>query len=189
MSTIRLSGTTSGHYDLTVPAVAGTNSIDLSNLAVKDTNGNITGVGGPTPSFMATASASTTNNASNTAAKFPFNTVQFNIGGGTYDTTNHRWTPGIAGWYMIHGNVVMKDYQDNNNYEQQNVAIRRNGSEVNFVRRHLTGLHAAGSYNTISINIPIQLGTTDYVEVWSSCYNTNFDMIHFGSWFSGFRVN
>ena len=34
MSSIRLSGSTSGHYDLTVPAVAGTNSIDLSKLIV-----------------------------------------------------------------------------------------------------------------------------------------------------------
>ena len=32
MSSLRLSGTTSGYYDLTVPAVAGTNSIDLSTL-------------------------------------------------------------------------------------------------------------------------------------------------------------
>ena len=37
MSTIRLHGSTSGHYDVTVPAVAGTNSIDLSNLATTNT--------------------------------------------------------------------------------------------------------------------------------------------------------
>ena len=41
MSSIRLSGSSSGYYDLTVPAVAGTNSIDLSNLPVKDSNGNL----------------------------------------------------------------------------------------------------------------------------------------------------
>ena len=41
MSTIRLSGTSSGYYDLTVPAAAGTNSIDLSNLPVKDSSGNL----------------------------------------------------------------------------------------------------------------------------------------------------
>ena len=41
MSTIRLSGSSSGYYDLTVPAVAGTNSIDLSKLPVKDSNGNL----------------------------------------------------------------------------------------------------------------------------------------------------
>lgn len=54
MSSIRLSGTTSGHYDLTVPAVAGTNSIDLSNLPVKDSSNNLNitgklGVGTTTP--------------------------------------------------------------------------------------------------------------------------------------------
>ena len=40
--------------------------------------------------------------------------------------------------------------------------------------RHLTGLHYSAGYNTISIMIPVQLDTDDYVEVWSSCYNTNF---------------
>ena len=48
MSTIRLSGTSSGYYDLTVPAAAGTNSIDLSDLPVKDSNGNL-GIGTNSP--------------------------------------------------------------------------------------------------------------------------------------------
>ena len=48
MSTIRLSGTSSGYYDLTVPAAAGTNSIDLSNLPVKDSNGRL-GIGTSSP--------------------------------------------------------------------------------------------------------------------------------------------
>ena len=43
MSSIRLSGTSSGYYDLTVPAVAGTNSIDLSNLVVGNTAASLTG--------------------------------------------------------------------------------------------------------------------------------------------------
>jgi len=43
MSTIRLSGATSGHYDLTVPAIAGTNSIDLSILVVDNTATTLTG--------------------------------------------------------------------------------------------------------------------------------------------------
>ena len=42
MSSIRLSGSTSGYYDLTVPAVAGTNSIDLSNLVTDNHTGNLT---------------------------------------------------------------------------------------------------------------------------------------------------
>ena len=38
MSTIRVSGDTSGYYDLTVPSSAGTNTIDLSKLVVRDAN-------------------------------------------------------------------------------------------------------------------------------------------------------
>ena len=48
MSSIRLSGSTSGHYDLTVPAVAGTNSIDLSKLPVLAANNKL-GIGTTSP--------------------------------------------------------------------------------------------------------------------------------------------
>ena len=64
MSTIRLSGTTSGHYDLTVPAVAGTNSIDSSNLAVKDSSGNL-GIGTASPNSYSGYTALTLDNATN----------------------------------------------------------------------------------------------------------------------------
>jgi len=39
MSTIRVSGDSSGYYDLTVPSVAGTNTIDLSKVIKKDSSG------------------------------------------------------------------------------------------------------------------------------------------------------
>lgn len=42
MSSIRLQGATSGYYDLTVPAAAGTNSIDLSTLVTTNSSGNLT---------------------------------------------------------------------------------------------------------------------------------------------------
>ena len=48
MSTIRLSGTSSGYYDLTVPAAAGTNSIDLSKLPVLAANNKL-GIGTTSP--------------------------------------------------------------------------------------------------------------------------------------------
>jgi len=41
MSTIRVSGDTSGYFDLTVPSAAGTNTIDLSKLPVKDASDNL----------------------------------------------------------------------------------------------------------------------------------------------------
>ena len=42
MSSVRLSGSSSGYYDLTVPAAAGTNSIDLSTLVTNNHTGNVT---------------------------------------------------------------------------------------------------------------------------------------------------
>ena len=44
MSSIRVSGNTSGHYDLTVPDVAGSNTIALDKIVVADSNGFV-GVG------------------------------------------------------------------------------------------------------------------------------------------------
>ena len=48
MSSIRVSGNTSGYYDLTVPDVAGTNTIPLNQVVTHDGNGNL-GIGTTTP--------------------------------------------------------------------------------------------------------------------------------------------
>ena len=48
MSSIRVSGNTSGHYDLTVPDVAGSNTIALDKIVVTDSNGNV-GIGTTDP--------------------------------------------------------------------------------------------------------------------------------------------
>ena len=48
MSSIRVSGNTSGHYDLTVPDVAGSNTIALDKIVVTDSSGNV-GIGTDSP--------------------------------------------------------------------------------------------------------------------------------------------
>ncbi len=57
MSSIRVSGNTSGHYDLTVPDVAGANTIALDKIVVTDSNGNL-GIGSTSP--LSTASTTVT---------------------------------------------------------------------------------------------------------------------------------
>ena len=52
MSSIRVSGNTSGYYDLTVPDVAGQNTIPLNQVVTTDSNGNL-GIGTTTPTFGA----------------------------------------------------------------------------------------------------------------------------------------
>ena len=78
-----------------------------------------------TPCFSATIGSGLTNQSNNVAIKIPFNTATFNQGGGTFDTSNYRYTPGVAGVYMFGTSVNLKDYNDDNDYQQQNVSIRK----------------------------------------------------------------
>lgn len=123
MSTIRLSGTSSGYYDLTVPAVAGTNSIDLSNLPVKDSSNNLNitgklGVGTTTPhgtyllkvgpvnttetiavqsagggSETIMQSVSGSDSRIGSSANTPLNLITNNVSRMTIDTSGHVTTP------------------------------------------------------------------------------------------------
>ena len=122
MSTIRLSGTTSGHYDLTVPSTAGTNSIDLSKLPVKDAS-NIIPVdglkhtGGTTTMTFDSAGRVTTPSqpyfeacfgstgwtdyaTGGTWVKLDMDATITNVGN-HYDTTNKRFVAPVTGKYFF----------------------------------------------------------------------------------------
>jgi hypothetical protein len=60
MSSIRVSGNTSGHYDLTVPDVAGSNTIALDKIVVTDSNGNV-GIGTTSPVYKLHVNSGATN--------------------------------------------------------------------------------------------------------------------------------
>ena len=76
MSSIRLSGSTSGYYDLTVPAVAGTNSIDLSNLVINGQSSIGIGTASPTSELhFNTASPIVKVEATNQSSGLRVNTI------------------------------------------------------------------------------------------------------------------
>ena len=145
---------------------------------------------GNTPCFSATIGTGLTNQSNNVAIKIPFNTATFNQGGGTFDTSNYRYTPGVAGVYMFGTSVNLKDYNDDNNYQQHNVSIRKNGSDAYYNRIQF----ASGTFQASAYNLPltvlglVQMDADDYVEVWASCYNANFDVHNSGSRFYGFKL-
>ena len=174
------------------------NAVTVDKLATSGTlpaldGSALTGITN-TPCFYATFSVNLNNQANNTAVKVPFNATTFNQGGGTFDTSNYRWTPGVAGVYQIGATVNMKDYNDNNNLQQQNVAIRKNGSEVYYNRIQLAaqsgsyGLQGSAYNPLLTVLGLVQLDADDYVEVWASCYNANFDVHNSGSRFYGFKL-
>ena len=143
-----------------------------------------------TPCFYATFSSNLNNQSNNVAVKIPFNATSFNQGGGTFDTSNYRWTPGVAGVYQIGATVNLKDYGNDSHFQQQNVSIRKNGTDVYYNRIQLSASYFQGdAYNPILTVLGlVRLDADDYVEVWGSIYGGNFDVHSNGSRFYGFRL-
>ena len=171
----------------------GTNAMTVSSGGVVGFTNAPTGIGN-TPCFSSTFSSPLNTQANNTPVKVRFNNATFNQGGGTFDTSNYRYTPGVAGVYMFGTTVTMKDSGDNNNLQQQNVAIRKNNSEVFVNRIQLAaqsgsyGLQGSAFNAILTVTGLVQMDADDYVEVWASCYNANFDLRPEYSRFYGFKL-
>ncbi len=117
-----------------------------------------------TPCFRALASAGI-NVDTATWTKFPFNLVDgtgtgnpsFNTGG-TFDTTNYRWTPGLIGKYFVSAALTWYETGDATKFE---VGILMNGT-TNVLR---STRDYESNYGTISCNGIINVeNTTDYYE-------------------------
>jgi len=150
MSSMVLSGDTSGTVTVTVPAVAGTNTATLPAAT-----GTVM-VSGNMPAFSAYMTSNQTFTA-NTWTK-----VQLNSKSGTYGfdtnsnfdaTTNYRFTPTVAGYYQLNafvnasGTVYMSFY--------------KNGSQT---------MQVANSLGVPSGSILLSMnGSTDYVELYIYC--------------------
>ena len=84
----------------------------------------------------------------------------------------------------------MKDSGDNSNYQQQDVNIRKNGTEVFGNRIQLSASYfQASAHNTpLTVTGLVQMDTNDYVEVWASIYGGDFDLRPERSRFYGFKL-
>jgi hypothetical protein len=200
MSKIALSPNASGSGTVTITAP---NTNTNRTIALPDVAGNVVTTGDTgtvttgmisdnlnTPCFQATFSSPLNNNSNNVAIKVRFNATTFNQGGGTYDTSNYRFTPGVAGIYQFGASVNMKDAGDNSDYQQHNVSIRKNGTDVFFNRIQFS----SAVFQSSAYNLPltclglVQMDADDYVEVWASVYGGDFDLRPEGSRFYGFKL-
>jgi hypothetical protein len=152
MSSIVISGDSSGTVSLTVPSVAGTNTATLPAAT-----GTVM-VSGNMPAFSAyLASAQSVNQ--NTYTKCLFDTELF-------DTNNNfassRFTPTVAGYYQVNLNVV-SDYNTTNSAGGIITAIYKNGSVYLITQ---VGIGTAGyAYGGYTASAVIYMnGTTDYLE-------------------------
>jgi len=138
---------------------------DLGSTGVTGPKGE-SGSGTLGPAFSAYASGGS---QSISNAVIAFNLEEFDTNT-SYNTTNNRWTPGVAGYYHINTLVSCKvDSGSGDAY----VVLRKNGSTwLKASTRYATSLQ----FLPLAINTVIYLNATDYIDVFgvaSATVSTN----------------
>ena len=161
MSSVVISGDTSGAITLSAPAVAGTNTATLPAAT-----GTVM-VSGNMPAFSAYANASQSV-SSGVVTKVQFQTKDFDTATAFDNTTNYRFLPLVAGYYQINSTVRMSGTIPTN----YDIYLYKNGSSY---RTYLSINISSGSTTLISsIGAVIYLnGSTDYLEVYADITATS----------------
>jgi hypothetical protein len=177
MSSLVISGDTSGQVSLTVPAVAGTNTVTIAAQT-----GTLNAAG---PAFNAYLSA-TQNVSASTFTKIQLNAEVFDTNSNFDSTTNYRFTPTVAGYYLFQGSVILQ--QTSGTGSVALVAIYKNGSNIS--QNELTSVYSSGltlqTFILVSMN-----GTTDYVELYAYTNAVVGPSLAPGAnttWFNGYLV-
>ena len=111
--------------------------------------------------FQARLGSDQSSIAHQTYVKANFDTEVYDSDG-TYDTSNKRYTPGVAGVYYIGAKVI---YQSGSNaFTQLRLSIYKNGSE--FIRNRMTYAEEDGSDLTLQVNANLEANATDYFEIY-----------------------
>ena len=188
MASIKLQGDTSGELTISAPAVAGTNTLTLpastgtvltSISPSSDLPSSING-----PSFKAVMSAVTAiSNAG--ATKLVLNLEEWDTNSNYDSATNYRFTPTVAGYYLITGSMFMSAATTS----RVGVAIYKNGSEHAW--QFMSGVTSSGGANPQVSTIVYANGSSDYFELYaaqdytSSVNASNNSVL---TWFSGALV-
>ena len=151
MSSVVISGDTSGAITVAVPAVAGTNTVTIAAQT-----GTLNAAG---PAFYAYLSANQTGFSSGSAIKIQLNTELFDTNNNFDSTTNYRFTPTVAGYYQV------------------NYGVNASGTGMTYPIAELYkngSLYQYGNYTPTSISETLSTGSTlvymngstDYIELY-----------------------
>ena len=152
MSSIVISGDTSGTITIAAPAVSGTNTLTLpASTGTVMVNG---------PAFSAYPNANQSFTAS-TWTKVSFNTEEFDTNSNYDNATNYRFTPTVAGYYQINAVVSISGTA----MTQFICAIYKNNGEY---KRGNQLSYAAGVGNSACVisSVVYFNGSTDYIEIY-----------------------
>jgi hypothetical protein len=157
MSTIVLSGDTSGAITIAAPAVAGTNTLTLPASTGTVALTSQLPVAGP--AFGVYLSSNQTI-SSGTQTKIQFNTEEFDTANCFDSTTNYRFTPTTAGYYQL--NLVVGTGSSTNACVP---TIYKNGSAF---KQTVYYWASTGVSTNLGISTIVYLnGSTDYIEFWA----------------------
>lgn len=157
MSSLVLSGDTSGTVTLAVPAVAGTNTVTIAAQT-----GTLNAAG---PTFSAYQN-SATSFAAGAWQKIQFQAKEWDTANAFDNTTNYRFTPPVAGYYQVNSRITASPTGGT-----FGISIYKNGS---IWKRGVVTLNGAGE--GISVNCLVYLnGSTDYIETWAYFGNSGLN--------------
>jgi hypothetical protein len=182
MSSVVISGDTSGAITLSAPAVAGTNTITLpAATGTVQVSGNM-------PAFAAWLSNGSSNQSVSTTTwtKAIIDAEEFDTNS-CFNTSTYRFTPNVAGYYLIQGCIYIS-YNTTGSTRIIN-AIYKNGAEWKKSQATVTSGVFYGS--TPVSNVMYLNGTTDYVELYGYVQDGSgavFVSGQNGSYFSGAMV-
>ena len=150
-------------------------TITIPSGATIANSGTATGFGeSNTPAFAAVYSSSGSGLANGTYVKLSFDSELYDSGS-VYDTSNYRFTPGVAGKYFLYARAIMSAGGTSPN--QGRIAIYKNGSIFNYWRWTNT---ATISDFSVQISGFDTANTTDYYEAYiyqsNSTSSTSFTL-------------
>jgi hypothetical protein len=154
MSSLVLSGDTSGTITVAVPAVAGSNTATLPAAT-----GTVM-VSGNMPAFSAYLS-SNQSISNNTWTKVQINTEEFDTNNCYDNSTNYRFTPTVAGYYQVNF-CVAGGYQASN--QTIGSRIMKNGSAWKENVIYLASANTIDDYYAVTASVIYLNGSTDYLE-------------------------
>jgi len=151
-----LNGATSGSVTLESPAVSGTTTLTLPTTSgtVITTGSTFAGTGPAFSAYQSTASISVT-----TAVwtKVTLNVEDFDTANCFDSTTNYRFTPNVAGYYIVGGCIRVTSATLTNS----RVAVYKNGTAYRRIFDTATNTSQPAGSCLVYMN-----GTTDYVELY-----------------------
>ena len=139
---------------------------DTTNI-VGTLQNNGAAVGGTnTPAFEAFLSSDTSQLSNDTDTKITFDTEIYDSDG-TYNNSNGRFTPAVAGKYFVYGRL---EFEDSNvgTTDEHMVKIYKNGSQDSVFFTQDSAKHGLISYHEV-----FDLGSSDYIEIYAKINNSD----------------